>query len=142
MCLPVTPYKVEREWIHAGLQCAVVQARLNGHRCGYVRIPPSHPWHGQHYDNPQVNVNVHGGLTFAQLELCEEKDGTGWWFGFDCAHYGDSSYDPNADEGEMDAGERAFFLRIRDLGEHYWIHDEVVHECEMLAGQIAAAAQQ
>jgi hypothetical protein len=37
MCLPVNPYKIEREWKAFGLSCAVVLAREASHRCGYVR---------------------------------------------------------------------------------------------------------
>ena len=68
MCLPVSPYKIEREWEHSNLKCAVVQAREGQHRCGYVRVPPNHPLHGKSYDTP--NVEVHGGLTFAEIEPC------------------------------------------------------------------------
>ena len=85
MCLPVKPYKVEREWKTFGLSCAVVQNREAGNRCGYVRVPPGHPAWGKHYDD--VDVDVHGGLTFARPEPCmEHEDGQGYWLGFDCAH--------------------------------------------------------
>jgi len=33
-----------------------------GHLCGYLGVPPAHPWYGHHYDD--LNVDVHGGLTF------------------------------------------------------------------------------
>src|SRR5437870_4030199 len=93
MCLPVTPYKVEREWKHVGLSCAVVLAREAAHRCGYVRVPLAHPAHGKHYG--EVDVEIHDGLTFAQLEDCtEHEDGQGWWFGFSTAHAFDLWYDP------------------------------------------------
>lgn len=95
MCLPLKPYKIEREWESFGLKCAVVMAREAGHRCGYVRVPPEHPLHGKDYDAP--SVEVHGGLTFAELEPCAHEDGQGWWFGFDCAHSGDASMDPDVD---------------------------------------------
>ena len=72
MCLPVNPFKVEREWEHAGLKCAVVQAREASHRCAYVRVPPTHPLHGKDYDHAEADLNVHGGITFAQAEPCEE----------------------------------------------------------------------
>src|SRR5258708_15897314 len=93
MCLPVKPYKIEREWYHHGLQCAVVQGREGFNRCGYVRVPPGHPAHGKDYDD--VNVRVHGGLTFGSIENCEHEDGTGFWFGFDCAHFRDSYLNPH-----------------------------------------------
>src|SRR5258708_251769 len=95
MCLPVTPFKVEREWTHAGLQWAVVQAQEFSHRCGYVRVPPTHLAFGKNYDD--LDVSVHGGLTYGNLEPCaEHEDGQGYWFGFDCAHYDDAMYDPAA----------------------------------------------
>ncbi len=33
-------------------------------------------------------IDVHGGITFSGQPVDTEKDG-GWWFGFDCSHYGD-----------------------------------------------------
>lgn len=141
MCLPVTPYKVEREWKHAGLSCAVVLAREVGHRCGYVRVPPGHPLHGKFYDSP--DLDVHGGLTFAEIEPCtEHEDGQGYWFGFDCAHSGDASYDVNATP-VTEEGKRRFAIELemgnkygRDEG-HYWTESEVVRETERLADQLA-----
>ena len=143
MCLPITPYKVEREWKHAGLSCAVVQAQEAGHRCGYVRVPPGHPLHSKSYETP--DVDVHGGLTFAEIEPCtEHEDGQGWWFGFDCAHFMDAQMDPEADATQL--GEQAkhrlevqrMFPGPRELREHYWTRAEVEAETERLAEQLAA----
>lgn len=51
---------------------------------GYVGIPKTHPFWGKHYDN--VNVQVHGGLTFAnegtQDWRHEHKLVDFWIFGF------------------------------------------------------------
>ncbi len=135
MCLPLKPYKIEHEWEHAGLKCAVVQSREKEHRCGYVRVPPGHPLHGKSYDDP--NVDVHGGLTFAAVEPCAHEDGVGYWFGFDCHHWNDSGYDPAYPPDHI--------LRMRELhpnlfdyrGEHFWTHEEVVAETERLAEQLA-----
>jgi hypothetical protein len=143
MCLPVTPYRVEREWKHAGLSCAVVQAQKAQHRCGYVRVPPSHPLHGKDYDADEVNVDVHGGLTFAEIEPCKEHlDGQGWWFGFDCAHCMDLQCDPNAELDQLspDARQRfEIFSRFHPRpGEHFWTQAEVEAEIERLADQLAA----
>lgn len=127
MCLPLKPFKLEKEWIHNGLKCAVVQAREHGHRCGYVRLPPTHPQYQEHYDN--FDVSVHGGLTFSDIEPCIEEDGTGWWIGFDCAHSGDAMYDPN------NIPEHKQLHNFPQ--DHYWTHDEVVSETEQLAMQLA-----
>jgi len=148
MCLPVHPYKIEREWEHAGLKCAVVQAREAQNRCGYVRVPPGHPLHGKHYD--AVDVSVHGGLTFADVEPCEHEDGAGWWFGFDCAHLGDAFYDPNPNWNELSNDAQHFLTTMesihRDVShkfgfsrppEHFWTQAEVETETERLAEQLA-----
>ncbi len=152
MCLPLKPFKIEREWEHAGLTCAVVQGCEGQHRCGYVRVPPNHPLHSMGYEEP--NVEVHGGLTFAELEPCtEHPDGQGWWFGFDCAHFMDASYDPNFDPTQattQEARKRIAFnlelnekypLHLSNEGEHYWTQAEVEAETERLAEQLALATE-
>lgn len=147
MCLPIKPYKVEREWKHAGLSCAVVLGREASNRCGYVRVPPAHPLHGKDYNH--ADVDVHGGLTFAALEPCtEHEDGQGYWFGFDCAHCDDALYDPDAKIEDLKTEDARAVLKIhRDMdakygrgskGEHYWTLPEVVVETEKLAEQLAA----
>lgn len=62
---------------------------------GYVAIPPGHPWHSECYDD--IDVSIHGGLTFSQSGSVEFMDITlpeeihNWWIiGFDTAHYGDN----------------------------------------------------
>jgi hypothetical protein len=146
MCLPVKPYKIEREWKHAGLSCAVVMAREAGSRCGYVRVPPAHPDHGKDYDD--IEVSVHGGLTFSDLEPCtEHPDGQGWWLGFDCAHFQDAMYDPSAspDDPSLSEETRTLLKIHRDMDRkypisshsHYWTEVEVVAETERLAEQLA-----
>lgn len=83
---------------------------------------------------------MHGGLTFAKVEPCAHEDGTGWWFGFDCNHSGDASYDPN----NLPAHEVAFRAKYLDLhgrniyDNHYWSQAEVERETEHLAEQLAA----
>lgn len=136
MCLPNAKhvYKIEKEWEHAGLLCAVVQGREGSNRCGYVRVPPTHPFHGKHYDD--VDVNVHGGLTFASVEPCAHDDGIGWWFGFDCAHAGDCSHDPANPPDYMKKLIAENPTLWRD-NEHFWTHNEVVYETEKLAEQLA-----
>lgn len=63
---------------------------------GYVIIPKEHKLHGVHYDD--INVYVHGGLTFSELvdlEIIETfgldiEDEGKWCVGFDTAHYNDN----------------------------------------------------
>jgi hypothetical protein len=115
--LPDGPWKSEPDkvqWIDTatGLDCLIVR---NAALCGYVGVPPEHPWHGKGYSeclngcgedsycyehSPDAAVRVHGGLTFA--DGCNEakpdhvchvpapgRPGDVWWFGFDCGHGGD-----------------------------------------------------
>jgi hypothetical protein len=147
MCLPIKPFKIEREWKHAGLSCAVVQADEGRHRCGYVRVPLGHPMHAKGYDEPMVDV--HGGLTFAEKEPCNtHEDGEGWWFGFDCYHSGDAGRDPNVDVSSLSDGARKLYETMRDVDArfpihsrgHYWTQPEVETETESLAEQLAGVA--
>jgi hypothetical protein len=94
------PDKVQWPDEATALPCLIVRNHY-GALCGYVGVPPDHPWHGKHYDDDAVMVDVHGGLTFSNScseeaeddSICHmpapgEPDNV-WWFGFDCAHHGD-----------------------------------------------------
>jgi hypothetical protein len=83
------------EWRYKGVPCLIVRNPM-GALCGYAGVAPGHPLFEKHYDVP--DVNVHGGLTFA--DTCHEGEvichtplagepEKVWWFGFDCAHYRD-----------------------------------------------------
>lgn len=96
MCLSIKvklPDHVLSEGEHAGFQFVTVHNGI-GYRCGYVRVPKGHPWHGKDCDD--VDASVHGGLTFAEPDM--HCDGPGeddaWWLGFDCAHCNDAQ-DPS-----------------------------------------------
>ena len=56
---------------------------------GYVRIVEGHPFYGMDYMD--IPVNVHGGLTFGNHIMDNDKWPDGYWVGFDTAHYGDNS---------------------------------------------------
>ena len=64
-----------------GYQCEIKRVPSLLHLCGYVTVPTTHPCHAKHCD--EVDVNVHGGLTYAKT------DDYGTTFGFDCSHLGD-----------------------------------------------------
>ena len=143
MCLPHEPYKIEREWIHAGLRCAVTQAREAEHRCGYVRVPPGHPLYGA---DSVDSLRVHGGINFAEIEPCtEHEDGQGWWFGFDCGHAWDGKFDPAVDPETLTPRAREIYdvyARCNLLHDgHYWTHADTVAEVERLADQLAEVWQ-
>ena len=88
------------EWRYRGLPCLIVRNHM-GAWCGYVAVPPGHPWHGRSYE--AVDAACHGGLTFASAcaerpkaqfiignTIChaprEGEPADVWWLGFDCAH--------------------------------------------------------
>lgn len=85
----------KRQWVDpaTGLACMFVRNNM-GALCGYVGVPPTHPDYGSDYAD--VDVSVHGGLTFAgkcqedglichRVEVGEDDDV--WWLGFDMAHW-------------------------------------------------------
>jgi hypothetical protein len=94
MCNPVSTARPElllAKGEHEGLEWEVT-ANGGGYRCGYVRVPPGHPWHGKDYDDIEPAPGVHGGLTFSRPDADCGKGGAdnAWWLGFDCAHWGDA----------------------------------------------------
>jgi len=91
MCLSVAvnyPDCVLSKGEHKGFEWMVVH-NGHGYRCGYVRLPVGHPWHGK--SDWDLNANVHGGLTFSEPDKpCDgDRPDNAWWIGFDCAHGGD-----------------------------------------------------
>jgi hypothetical protein len=106
--------------------------------CGYVGVPPGHPWHGAGYDD--LGVSVHGGLTFAGPCMTDDRPreervchvpapgepGDVWWFGFDCNHGHDVA--PRID------------ALVEFPGAVYRDLDYVRGQCANLAAQIEAAA--
>jgi len=92
------PWQTEpdrKEWRDeaTGLPCLIVRSPVTGSLCGYVGVPPDHPWHGKDHD--AIDVQVHGGLTFSAP--CDKgglichvpqpgEPADVWWLGFDCAH--------------------------------------------------------
>lgn len=91
------------QWVDepTGLDCLAVRNPHMGNWCGYVGLPPEHPWHGKTYDD--LDIDVHGGLTYS--EACDEnateehgichvpdpgRPDDVWWLGFDCGHAHDT----------------------------------------------------
>jgi hypothetical protein len=92
------------QWVDdtSDLDCLMVRNHF-GNWCGYVGVPVGHPAYGVDYD--QIDVSVHGGLTYGAACAEDEADGAPsggvchvpldgrphevWWQGFDCGHGGD-----------------------------------------------------
>lgn len=120
----------EKRWTDGatGLSCLIKRNPSMGHLCGYVGVNKNHHLFGVGYDG--FDINVHGGLTFADYW---EGEGDVWWLGFDCAHAGD--FIPGLDPVESLLQHSS---RIYPYHSHYWTIAEVEAECTKLAGQLAA----
>lgn len=78
---------VEKNGLHNGYD---YQIRFfeDGHRCGYVRVPMSHPFYNIKYNH--LPIVCHGNLTFSEEVIDNGNDfDLGCWIGFDCAHSND-----------------------------------------------------
>ncbi|WP_075510288.1 hypothetical protein [Mycobacterium ostraviense] len=101
--------------VEHGIPWVTCRAPLYGAANGYVKIPAGHHWHGLDYD--AINVDVHGGLTYAD----------GDWIGFDTAHCGDI-WPGTPDYGGPKSWDR------------YWDDEQVATETRSLARKVSAAA--
>lgn len=124
------------EWRHAGVACLIVRSVSTGALCGYVGVPPAHPWHGLPFD--VVEASTHGGLSYSEKcspPICHvpapgEPDDV-WWLGFDCGHAEDVSPGLLVDSPHMN--------EIRKLmGGTYKSVEYVRAEVNRLAEQLAA----
>jgi hypothetical protein len=126
------PDKAQWQDEDTGLPCLIVRGP-SGALCGYVGLAEGHPLYGKDYE--AANVEVHGGLTFADKcadsadearHVCHvpgpgEPDHV-WWFGFDCAHSGDVS--------------PAYDRMFREHYSSYKTLAYVKHQVKMLAAQL------
>lgn len=149
MCNPVStaaPDLLIAKGVHLGFEWEVTSNRM-AYRCGYVRIPPAHPWHGVGYDDVQTldggYPDVHGGLTFAEPDTHCGKGGPddAWWLGFDCAHAGDAP-DPDL-PGYREAEDMRFTGFPHHVRGTEYVKAEclnlIEHAAELLDGPIAPA---
>lgn len=100
----------KRQWLDdaTGLPCMIRRSPSFGGWCGYAGVPRGHQLHGVGYDDGALDLDVHGGVTFAgecrpgdaATAICHVSDegepDDVWWFGFDCGHAFDFSPAYNA----------------------------------------------
>jgi hypothetical protein len=136
------PDKVQWPDKATGLPCLIKRNPFMGNLCGYVGVPPEHPWYGKNYDD--VEVDVHGGLSYAgscsdgppDQSICHvtepgEPDHV-WWFGFDCGH----AFDASPGLLAMDVSHK---LPLQEVGTYRdWSYVE--QQVGLLAEQLAKAA--
>ena len=79
---------MEYQEIYKGYHIVVMF--VNTHRCGYVGLPKGNKYVGYDYDD--IDVDVHGGLTFAENSHNVDfaLNDFPYYIGFDCAHSGDA----------------------------------------------------
>lgn len=86
-------------WVdpETGYHCLIKRGPV-GALCGYVAIEKTHPYYKKDHNDIDWEFEVHGGLTYskhcngnAEVGICHltKDNDDAWWFGFDCAHYGD-----------------------------------------------------
>lgn len=142
MCLSIKvnlPDHVLAEGTHAGYEWIVTHSGM-GFRCGYVRVPNGHPWHGRSYQqlyDDGTQPNVHGGLTFSEpdVECHHGGEDNAHWFGFDCNHSSDA-IDPSLPDED---GMATLFKRMG--GGTVRTQEYVEAECRSLCEQAAEAAK-
>lgn len=110
---------------------------------GYILIPKNHPFYKIHYDD--IHINIHGGLTFSDefnsenflkwinnrelvgdvtLENFDKFEGY-WIIGFDCAHFGDNSFNCSKEyviEETNDLLEKCLDESIKGVYEYKYIY--------------------
>lgn len=133
---------IEEKFAHNGLECIVVGYKAMGHRCGYVGIPKTHGLYGLSMgaDN-LIDLDVHGGITYAENVILGENTPDIWWLGFDCSHYNDAP-----DYALMDDGpQKAFRMKVdkecpipgRTVRTKEYVHQELVNLANQLASKEA-----
>jgi len=113
------PDKVEFEY--KGFKCLILRHPTLLHLNGYVGLTENHQYYGK--DCSKIDIDVHGGLTFAEM-----GDGENWpkgyyWIGFDTGHCTD--YSPGMEK-----------IINRGTNEIYKNIDYVTNEVKKLVDQL------
>ena len=131
---------VEKRFEYRGYPCVVIFQTI-GHRCGYVGLPKNSKYYEVGYD--EIDIDCHGGLTYASDRLYEQNDTDIWWIGFDCAHCDDSKDYESLYKYYTDDRSREMFNFWKELDQKYPINDitvkdldYVVKECESIVDQL------
>lgn len=140
----------------------IIVLNTNGHRCGYVAIPPEHKYSQtpeeersfmggrtyKHYDYDSLNIECHGGLTFMSpnhgLKDMLDVACNDMWIGFDCGHYGDSCDEPAMRKyfGDEIVDENKSFIRAMNAYPEQTVkrYEYVEKECHSIIDQLIQAA--
>jgi hypothetical protein len=128
------------KWVCEGFNCLILRVEGLGHLCGYVEIPPRHPWYRSAPDD--FTILCHGGITYD----CSERPGSGLesgfrWVGFDAAHARDFAPGSDARLRRIDPNHVSRFGHPTGWGEtvEYRTIEYMKRECERVVAQLAMA---
>lgn len=131
------------EFEHAGFPCLALRHDHFGSWCGYVALPPSHPWAAMGFDD--IPADVHGGFTYGAAtcgsRICHkpkpgEPDDVRW-IGFDCNHLDDLAPATEARRREFHATRGYATIRHHDV---YRDLEYVKDQCCRVADQAQRAS--
>lgn len=111
-----TPQRIA-EGTHKNLKYYVLN--FGTHPCAYVDVTDTEL---RCMDYSSIEIECHGGLTYSRDTL-HTVDKTGWFIGWDYAHYGDF------------AGYEMLYSQFESSGKH-WTTQEIVNECEAVIDRI------
>jgi hypothetical protein len=83
----------------------------SGYGNGYVAVPPTHPAYKIHYDN--IDIDVHGGLTYSQHGNGKTAPKDWWVFGFDTSHFQDNL--ENWPKEAVEAETKRLYCQLLDI---------------------------
>lgn len=96
---------------------------LGTHPTAYVEIPVTSKLYNKHYDD--INIDVHGGLTYSADHLDIGDDVLkGWFIGWDYAHYNDY------------LGFEDFYLKEFKRNSKKWTTEEIQKEVYSVCKQL------
>lgn len=95
---------------------------MGTHPTAYVEVPKGHKYYGLQYND--IDIDVHGCLTYSQYHLPRQNNGDTWVIGWDYAHFGD--YMPIPGD-------------VIGIDTHIWTTEEIVRECKSVIEQLVEA---
>ena len=130
---------------HKGYQY-IVKLSPRGHRCGYIKINDHKLWseiEKSYRDwnyKLDLDIKVHGGVTFVESYSKSDYLPIGDWIGFDCIHLGDFP-DINAmilnfpfDKQKMLTVTECHYSEFENL--KIWYKEDVENECKKVICQL------
>lgn len=143
---------LERLFEAHGLNCAVLWVH-GTHRCGYVRVPESHPWHGCDYGKPAPGAppsdEVLGNYEVAEdlniiaafcygISSDEARTEMRTHPEYRVAVHGGLTFSGELSHADLDGWWFGFDCHHLDDTPGEWTEERVAEECARLAEQIAS----